>query len=71
MDVMMPGMDGLDATRSIRKDYADQQIPIIGLTALAMAGDRERCLNAGMDDYMSKPLNFSGLLQLIKIYIAR
>jgi PAS domain S-box-containing protein len=70
MDVMMPGMDGLDATRSIRKDYADQQIPIIGLTALAMAGDRERCLNAGMDDYMSKPFKFNVLLELIKKYVS-
>ena len=71
MDVMMPGMDGLEATRWIRKDYADQKIPIIGLTALAMTGDRERCLNAGMDDYLSKPLQFSSLLALIKKYVSR
>ena len=60
MDVQMPGMNGLEATRIIR-DYEKQQgnprTPIIGITAHALAGDRERCISAGMDNYIAKPFN--------------
>jgi CheY-like chemotaxis protein len=66
MDIQMPGMDGLEATRLIRVRDELKDIPIIALTALAMQGDKERCLQAGMNDYISKPINFKKLLEMIK-----
>jgi PAS domain S-box-containing protein len=68
MDVQMPEMDGFEATRRIRESekITGRHLPIVAMTAHAMAGDRERCLAAGMDEYLSKPLNKSELLALIE-----
>jgi CheY-like chemotaxis protein len=68
MDVQMPEVGGLEATQAIRqreKIYGGH-IPIIALTAHAMTGDRERCLQAGMDDYLSKPLQPAQLFEVIE-----
>ncbi|MEM7369585.1 MAG: two-component regulator propeller domain-containing protein [Bacteroidota bacterium] len=68
MDLQMPIMDGLTATRRIRNDFPGQTQPIIvAMTANAMQGDRERCLEAGMDDYISKPFHKKDLVQMIEI----
>jgi PAS domain S-box-containing protein len=69
MDVMMPIMDGIEATKEIRADKSLRNIPIIALTALAMPGDRDRCLAAGMTDYMSKPVKMEELSKLIEKHL--
>jgi PAS domain S-box-containing protein len=67
MDVQMPEMDGIEATRLIRaQEPADRRIPIIAMTAHAMQGDRERCLKAGMDDYITKPIQPKELANVIQ-----
>ena len=63
MDVSLPEIDGLEATKLIKQDPATENIPIIALTAHAMDGDRERCLAAGCNDYDTKPIELSRLLE--------
>jgi CheY-like chemotaxis protein/nitrogen-specific signal transduction histidine kinase len=69
MDVMMPVMSGLDATRQIRTNAALKDVPIIGLTALAMPDDREQCLAAGMNAHVSKPIEMQELERIIERYL--
>jgi CheY-like chemotaxis protein len=69
MDIQMPGMDGLEATRRIRAGVELADIPIVALTALTMPGDRERCLAAGANDYVSKPVSLGKLVSLIETYL--
>ena len=71
MDIQMPQMNGLEATRQIRADRATAKIPIFALTALAMPEDREKCLEAGVVEYLTKPINLKELLSLMKTYIDR
>jgi len=71
MDIQMPVMDGLEATRRLRAEPVLRDIPIIALTALAMPGDKERCLEAGMDDYLSKPVGLRELLRVISGWLKR
>ena len=66
MDVQMPGMDGLETTRRLRGQEEFVKTPIIALTALAMSNDRERCLAAGMNEYMSKPVKLKALVKMIE-----
>jgi CheY-like chemotaxis protein/CHASE3 domain sensor protein len=71
MDVMMPEMDGLTATREIRKRKEWKKLPVIMLTAKAMRDDQERCLQAGANDYMAKPLDVEKLLSLVRVWMPR
>jgi CheY-like chemotaxis protein/signal transduction histidine kinase/CHASE3 domain sensor protein len=71
MDVMMPVMDGLEATREIRKNPGWKKLPIITLTAKAMPDDQQRCIDAGANDYMAKPLDVEKLLSLVRVWMPR
>mgnify|MGYP006425023721 CR=1 FL=1 len=67
MDIMMPGIDGREATRQLRT--AGIKLPIIAVTANAMTGEREKCIDAGMTDYLAKPVTFDCLKEMVQKYL--
>lgn len=69
MDVQMPVLDGLETTKAIRADARWKHLPVIAMTAHAMNGDKERCLSAGMDEYLTKPLKAPLLIETIEKYL--
>jgi CheY-like chemotaxis protein len=71
MDIMMPEMDGYEAIGAIRKDPRFKALPIIAMTAKAMAGDQEKCIQAGANDYISKPIDIEKLLSLLRVWLYR
>jgi CheY-like chemotaxis protein len=71
MDIMMPEMDGFQTMQVIRQNASFRRLPIIALTAKAMKGDREKCLEAGASDYLAKPVNTEQLLSALRVCLHR
>jgi len=71
MDIMMPEMDGYETMHEIRQLPEFRTLPILALTAKAMKGDREKCLQAGASDYIAKPVNTEQLLSLLRVWLYR
>ena len=69
MDIGLPDMDGLEATKIIKSDSSTKMVPVVALTAYAMKGDKERVLDAGCDEYLTKPLSEDELLETIRRFI--
>jgi HAMP domain-containing protein/signal transduction histidine kinase/CheY-like chemotaxis protein len=69
MDIMMPEMDGYETTQKIRREHKNSQLPIIAVTAKAMKGDREKCIEAGASDYITKPVKIDQLLSLMRVWL--
>jgi len=69
MDIMMPEMDGFEVIRQLRADPRFATLPIIAVTAKAMKGDREKCIEAGASDYITKPLKIDQLLSLMRVWL--
>ena len=69
MDMMMPEMDGYEATQTIRNLPQYRNLPILAVTAKAMYGDREKCMQAGASDYISKPIDVDQLISLLRVWL--
>ncbi len=69
MDMMMPGMDGYQAIPTLRSQKGYGHIPVLAVTAQAMTGDREKCIEAGADDYLSKPVDIDKLMMMLNQYM--
>ena len=71
MDIQMPVLDGLEAARLLKEDPETRHIPVLALTSYAMKGDREKAMAAGMDDYITKPIDIRTLPEIVKKYILK
>ena len=71
MDIMMPEMDGYETMKEIRKQKKFKNLPIIAVTAKAMKGDRSKCIEAGANDYISKPIDMGKLFSLLRVWLYR
>ena len=69
MDIQMPVLDGLETTRRLRRDPRWEKLPVVAMTAHAMTGDRERCLQAGMNGYLSKPVQPAHLIATVERHL--